>query len=166
MKDRKTRVVDLAQTVRCINVGSPNIVGSLFLSWTLHYVWFSWFWSHFFLHKCVFCTFENVKKYLLGGCRITSKAKINVYWNFFFTPGSLRGDPSLENFSKNVDWRWMVYCPAKMGFFPRFSSLCTRRIWSKTARVIHVLLLLLFMATLYTFPLLSNSPPPPSAEQR
>ena len=33
-----------------------------------------------------FCTFENVEKCVLGGCTITSKAKINVFWNFFFTP--------------------------------------------------------------------------------
>ena len=26
-----------------------------------------------------FCTFENVKKCVLGGCTITSKAKINVF---------------------------------------------------------------------------------------
>ena len=32
----------------------------------------------FFPHN-VFCTFENVKKCVLGGCTITSKAKINVF---------------------------------------------------------------------------------------
>ena len=52
-----------------------------------HYMWFSWFWSHFFLHYMY-----------SGSCTITSKAKINVcwkakyniFWNFFFTPGPLR----------------------------------------------------------------------------
>ena len=34
-----------------------------------HYVWFSWFWSHFFLHYMY-----------SGSCTITSKAKINVFW--------------------------------------------------------------------------------------
>ena len=41
----------------------------------------------------------------LGGCMITSKTKINIFWNCFLTPGSL-------------------HCPAKMDFFPHFSSLC------------------------------------------
>ena len=49
-------------------------------------MWFSWFWSHFFFSILCFCTFENVKKCVLGGCTITSKTKINVFWNIFFTP--------------------------------------------------------------------------------
>ena len=35
-------------------------------------------------------TFFSVIKCVLGGCTITSKTKINVFWHFFFTPGTLR----------------------------------------------------------------------------
>ena len=39
----------------------------------------------------ILVSLENVKKYFLAGCMITSKAKINIVWNFF----SLRAlDPS------------------------------------------------------------------------
>ena len=36
------------------------------------------------------------------GCTITSKTKINVVWNFFYTPGTLRA-PSVR---KNFKQRW------------------------------------------------------------
>ena len=40
----------------------------------------------------------------LGGCTITtSKSKINIFWNFSFTPGPLR-IPSTQKISKNVDF--------------------------------------------------------------
>ena len=65
----------------------------------LHYVWFSWFWSHFFF---CFCTFENVEKCVLGGCTITSKAKINVFWNFFFTPLAPLALLHLKKFQKTL----------------------------------------------------------------
>ena len=48
-----------------------------------------------------FCTFEN-EKCVLSGCTITSKTKINVFWNFFFTPSLLRG----RSTQKNIKWRW------------------------------------------------------------
>ena len=52
----------------------------------LHYVWFSLFWSHFRRTNALFA----------------SKAKINVVWNFFDTPGTLRA-PSVR---KNFKQRW------------------------------------------------------------
>ena len=71
-------------------------------SWQAHYVWFSWFWSHLKMsEKCV-----------LGGCTITSKNKINVFWNFF----SLEWGHSVWKIKKR--WfsplRQTVQCPAKM----------------------------------------------------
>ena len=64
-----------------------------------HYVWFSWFWSHFFLHYVY-----------LGICTITSKAKINifwkakinVFWNFFFTPLAPSGPLRSKKFQKTL----------------------------------------------------------------
>ena len=52
---------------------------------------------------------------------------------FFEKISSLRvsfGGPSLEKNLKNIDFRLQplrqtVHCPAKMDFFPRFSSMCT-----------------------------------------
>ena len=39
----------------------------------------------------------------LGGCTITSKTKINVFWNIFFTtPGLLRGPSTRRNFKKRL----------------------------------------------------------------
>ena len=37
------------------------------------------------------------------GCTITSKTKINVVWNFFYTPGTLRA-PSVRKILNNVDF--------------------------------------------------------------
>ena len=57
--------------------------------------------------KLVWCTmswnFEKIpiSNVCLGGCTITSKTRNNVYWNFSFTPGSLRG-PSTQNFYRRV----------------------------------------------------------------
>ena len=49
--------------------------------------------SNLLLMLCSLCvifmildSIENVKKCALGGCTITSKAKINVVWNFFLAP--------------------------------------------------------------------------------
>ena len=55
--------------------------------------------SPFFSILC-FCTFENVKKCVLGGCTITSKTKINVFWNFFFTPLAPSGPLHSKKFQK------------------------------------------------------------------
>ena len=55
---------------------------------------------------------------IMGGSTITSKTKINVFWNFFFTPlaPSLRDCSIRKNFKKC--WfqplRQTVHCPAKM----------------------------------------------------
>ena len=56
-----------------------------------HYVWFSWFWSHFFLHYVY-----------SGSCTITSKAKINVFWKFFFTPLAPSGPLRSKKFQKTL----------------------------------------------------------------
>ena len=71
----------------------------LFCIQTAHYVWFSWFWSHFFLHYVY-----------SGSCTITSKAKINifwkakinVFWNFFFTPLAPSGPLHSKIFQKTL----------------------------------------------------------------
>ena len=47
----------------------------------------------------------------LGGCTITSKKKVNVFWNFFFTPSLLRGSSTQFFFSKNIDFSlWGKHC--------------------------------------------------------
>ena len=38
----------------------------------------------------------------LGGCTITSKTKINVFWNFFFTPLAPSGPLHLKKFQKTL----------------------------------------------------------------
>ena len=45
----------------------------------------------------------------------TKKTKIKVFWNFFFTPGSLHSN----FFQKHCYWslRQTVHCPPKMDFF-------------------------------------------------
>ena len=43
---------------------------------------------------------ENVKKCVLGGCTITSKTKINIFWNFFFTPLAPSGPLRSKKFQK------------------------------------------------------------------
>ena len=59
------------------------------------------------------------------GCTITSKGKIHVVWNFFYTPGTLQA----PTFRKNFKQRWFlplrqtVHCPTKMDFF-RFLAHC------------------------------------------
>ena len=58
--------------------------------------------------------------------RLPQRLKSMFFETFFFTPRSLQGPP-LEIFSKTLilAQRQTVLCPAKMDFFPRFSSLCT-----------------------------------------
>ena len=69
-----------------------------------------------------------------GGCTITSKTKINIFWYFFFThPGLLAsGTFHSKKFQKNLDFslwgkQWL-YCPAKMDFF-RVSAHCAPWTW-------------------------------------
>ena len=56
----------------------------------------------FFLSILCFCTFENVKKCVLGGCTITLKTKINVFRNFFFTPLAPLGPLRSKKFQKTL----------------------------------------------------------------
>ena len=53
-----------------------NTLSTLFFLYSLAdpQVWFLWFWSHFFLLNVFF---DNVKKCVLGGCVITSKALLH-----------------------------------------------------------------------------------------
>ena len=62
------------------------------------------------LHFFCFCTFENVEKCVLGGCMITSKTKINVFWNFFFAPLAPSGPLHSKKISKNVDFSLWGNC--------------------------------------------------------
>ena len=70
---------------------------SYFTSRRNHYVWFSWFWSHFFLQYVY-----------SGSSTITSKAKINifwkakikVFWNFFIILMALFCAAWFKNFQK------------------------------------------------------------------
>ena len=58
---------------------SWNYAKECFKAHAMHYVWLSQFWSHFCETNALFA----------------SKAKINVVWNFFYTPGTLRA-PSVR----------------------------------------------------------------------
>ena len=64
------------------------------MEWPLHYVWFSWFWSHFFLHYVY-----------SGSCTITSKAKIKVFWkakiNVFWKNFERSGPEGASGVKKN-----------------------------------------------------------------
>ena len=60
----------------------------------------------------ILVSLENVKKYALCCCTITSKTKINVFWNFFSLRWSLRRRSVRKNFKKRL--RQTVHCPAKM----------------------------------------------------
>ena len=64
----------------------------------------------FFLHN-VFLHFWKCHKCVLGGCTITSKTKINVFWNVFFTPLASSGPLHSKKISKNVDFSlWGKQC--------------------------------------------------------
>ena len=65
-------------------------------------------------------------KVCLHGRMIIKKTKINIFWNFFFTPGSFRRLSNL-NFFKNVDFSLCgkpCVVPRKRIFSLYFSSLC------------------------------------------
>ena len=51
----------------------------------------------------ILVSLENVKKFALGGCMITSKTKINVLEKFSHSAGPFEAAP-FEKISKNVDF--------------------------------------------------------------
>ena len=51
----------------------------------------------------VLVSLENVKKCVLGGCTITSKTKINVFWKKFFTPTAPSEPLRSEKFQKTLN---------------------------------------------------------------
>ena len=74
------------------------------------------------LEKCTMSDFHDFgltwkcQKIFPCGCTITSKTKIDVVWNFFYTPGILRA-PSFQKMSNNIDFSLLgkqCICPAKM----------------------------------------------------
>ena len=76
-----------------------------------------------------FCTsFENVKKCVLGGCTITSKAKINIFWKIFRIERPRRDQRSEETISKNIDFSslWGNRATTQNTFFDIFKSAKTQ----------------------------------------
>ena len=78
------------------------------------------------LKSTFFDIFEIAKNVCLSGCTITSKTKINVIFEIFSSLQVSFGDHPLE---KKIQKPWfqtsrqtVLDCPAKMDFFPRFSS--------------------------------------------
>ena len=77
----------------------------------------------FFSPYLCFRTFENVKKCVLGGCTITSKAKINVFWNFFFTSLAPSGPLRSKKFQKTSILAFEVIVQPPKRHFSTFSKV-------------------------------------------